>query len=148
MIVTTLNDYGRYLGVVPELKVLVDYVKGHDLLHAEVGRIEIDGDKLFINNACPECVSAEDQLLEMHRDYIDVHILFEGEETIGWKALTDIEHYTQDYEKEADCAFSDDAPTAFVKLQPGQMCIAWPEDAHAPVIGKGKIRKMVGKIKI
>lgn len=148
MIVTTLADCKRYESLHPAFKALFDYVKNNDLLNAPLGRIELDGDNLFINNNNPTCVEAKDQVLEMHRDYIDVHVLLEGEETIGWKALADIEHYTQEYQKEGDCALSDDEPSAFVKLMPGHVCIVWPEDPHAPVIGKGKIRKLIGKVKI
>ena len=75
----------------PLFKTLFDYVKSHDLLHAELGRIEIKGDDLFINNVNPEGVAAEKQVLELHRAYIDVHILLEGKERIGWKAIEDLE---------------------------------------------------------
>ena len=44
------------------------------------GRIELDGDNLFINNVNPTCVKESEQVLEVHRDYIDIHILLEGKE--------------------------------------------------------------------
>ena len=85
MIVSNLQNSQRIEGLHP----LFDYVKTHDLLHADLGRIEVDGDHLFINNVNPECVTSDQQVLELHHDYIDVHILLEGEEMIGWKALED-----------------------------------------------------------
>ena len=84
-IVSGLKDF------TPLFKSLFDYVKTHDLLHADLGRIEVDGDHLFINNVNPECVTSDQQVLELHHDYIDVHILLEGEEMIGWKALEDLQ---------------------------------------------------------
>ena len=129
-------------------KQLFDYVKTHDLLHTECGRIELAGDDLFINNVNPTCVSASDQVLEVHRDYIDVHILLEGKERIGWKALEDVTDLKQAYQKEGDCALYSDTPTSFVDLLPGQFLIVFPEDPHAPVIGEGKIRKLIGKVKL
>ena len=132
----------------PLFKQLFDYVKTHDLLHTECGRIGLAGDDLFINNVNPTCVSASDQVLEVHRDYIDVHILLEGKERIGWKALEDVTDLKQAYQKEGDCALYSDTPTSFVDLLPGQFLIVFPEDPHAPVIGEGKIRKLIGKVKI
>lgn len=148
MIVSNLQNSERIESLHPLFKQLFDYVKTHDLLHTECGRIELAGDDLFINNVNPTCVSASDQVLEVHRDYIDVHILLEGKERIGWKALEDVTDLKQAYQKEGDCALYSDTPTSFVDLLPGQFLIVYPEDPHAPVIGEGKIRKLIGKIKI
>ena len=148
MIVSNLQNSARVESLHPLFKQLFDYVKANDLLNAPLGRIELDGDNLFINNVNPECIPAEKQVLEMHRDYIDVHILLTGKETIGWKAIEDLNNITQEYQKEGDCALSDDQPTTFVTLQPGEFCIVYPEDPHAPIIGEGKIRKLIGKVKL
>ena len=104
MIVSRLENSSRIESLHPLFKQLFDYVKTHDLLNAPLGRIELDGDNLFINNVNPECVPADKQVLEMHRDYIDVHILLTGQETIGWKAVETLEHQAQAYQKEGDCA--------------------------------------------
>ena len=68
----------RYASLHPLLPQLFAYVKSHDLLHTPMGKIVLDGDKLFINNVNPECLSEEKQVLEVHRRYIDVHILLEA----------------------------------------------------------------------
>ena len=49
MIVSNLQNSQRIEGLHPLFKSLFDYVKTHDLLHADLGRIEVDGDHLFIN---------------------------------------------------------------------------------------------------
>ncbi|MBD3590268.1 YhcH/YjgK/YiaL family protein [Bacteroides sp. GM023] len=148
MIVSNLKNSERIEGLHPLFKVLFDYVKSHDLLHADLGRIEIDGERLFINNVNPECVAAEKQVLELHHDYIDVHILLEGTERIGWKALEDLQEETKAYSKEEDCALYSDVPTTYVDLLPGQFAIVYPEDPHAPIIGNGKIRKLIAKVRV
>ena len=71
-----------------------------------------------------------------------------GQETIGWKAVETLEHQAQAYQKEGDCALYSDRPTLFATLQPGEFAIVYPEDPHAPVIGEGKIRKLIGKVKL
>ena len=148
MIVSNLQNSGRIESLHPMFKQLFDYVKSHDLLHTDCGRIELDGDRLFINNVNPVCVKASEQVLEVHHDYIDIHILLEGKEHIGWKAIEDVNQLKQEYQKEVDCALYSDIPTTFVDLLPGQFVIVYPEDPHAPVIGEGKIRKLIAKVKI
>lgn len=148
MIVTNLNNTERIESLHPLFKKLFDYVKTHDILNTPCGRIDIDGDNLYINNVNPECIPAEKQVLEVHRDYIDVQILLQGKETIGWKALEDSKDEVKPYEKDGDCALYSDTPTTWIHLVPGQLAIFFPEDAHAPVIGEGKIRKMIAKVKL
>jgi beta-galactosidase beta subunit len=35
-----------------------------------------------------------------------------------------------------------------VQLKKGEFCIVYPEDPHAPAISNGKIRKLIGKVKV
>lgn len=148
MILSTLQDCGRFEVLHPLFKKAFDYVKSHNLLDAPLGRIEVEGDALFINNSNLECVKAEKQVLEVHRKYIDIHVLLEGEETVGWKPLSDCRNETKPYNGDEDCALYDEQAATYFKMQPRQILIVWPEDAHAPVIGEGKIRKLIIKVKI
>lgn len=148
MTISNLNQCERLASLHPLFPRLFEYVRTHDLLHAPLGRIELDGDQLFINNAESACVAADEQVLEVHRDYIDVHFLLEGEETIGWKDLADVTNLVKPYDPAADCALYDERPAGYVTLRPGQLLIAWPEDPHAPLIGVGKVRKAIAKARV
>lgn len=148
MIVSKLQDSERVEPLHPLFKKLFDYVKNHDLLSIEPGRIELDGENLFINNVSAEGVPREKQVLEGHRTYIDIHILLKGEECIGWKSLSDVHTFSKAYSEEEDCLLSEEIPTAFVDMNPGEFCIVYPEDLHAPIIGNAVIRKLIAKVKI
>ena len=148
MILSDLKHSKRIESLHPLFKTLFDYVKSHDLLRAELGRIEIDGDNLFINNTAAEGVSADKQPLEAHRTYIDVHILLEGEERIGWKSIDDVQNETKPYDADTDCALYAEPASTYIDLRPGEFLIVYPEDPHAPLIGDGKIRKLIGKVKV
>ena len=112
------------------------------------GRIELDGDNLFNNYMDVEGEPAEKRPLEVHREYIDVHILLSGKERIGWLAPSALKTRTQDFGPDCDMALYSDTPSLFIDLLPGQFAIIYPEDPHAPIIGEGKIRKLIAKIKI
>lgn len=148
MILTTLQDCGRYESLHPLFKTLFDYLKSHDLLQMPLGRIDILGDDLFINNSEPEGLKAEDQVLEVHRRYIDVHLLLTGEETVGWLPLADCKTVHKAYDAEGDYGLYADRPSTYFTLNPGMMLLVWPEDPHAPIIGQGKFRKAIAKIKV
>lgn len=148
MIISKLENSNRIESLHPLFKKLFDYVKSHDLLNQETGRIVLEGDELFINNVALDGVMKSKQPLELHRDYIDVHILLEGKETIGWKPIEDLKKETKPYEKEGDCALYADKPTTYVDMSPGEFVVVFPEDPHAPAIGKGEIRKLIAKVRI
>lgn len=148
MILSDLKYSERIEMLHPLSKRAFDYVKTHDLLHTPCGRIELEADDLFINNVNPESVAIDQQVLEVHREYIDIHILLEGEEIIGWKPLCDAKDERKEYSESDDCALYGDKCFTPIKLFPGQFAIVWPEDAHAPLIGEGTIRKLIVKVKI
>ncbi|MFK8302519.1 YhcH/YjgK/YiaL family protein [Capnocytophaga stomatis] len=148
MILSDLSQSGRYEGLHPAFPKVFEYVKSHNLLNAELGKIEIDGEDVFIINSEPECLTKENQVLEYHQKYLDIHILLEGQETIGWKSLADCKQEKKPFDKENDYGLYDDKPTTYITLYPNQFAVVYPEDAHAPIIGQGKIRKLVVKIKV
>lgn len=148
MLLSTLKNTRDAERLHPLLKPLFDYVNSHDLLNAPLGRIEIQGDDLFINNVESTLVKAEDQVVEVHRNYIDVHIPLSTAETIGWASLETLTKETKPYSEEGDCALFSDKPSTYVDVRPGQFLVCMPEDAHAPIIGDGKIRKLIAKVRI
>lgn len=148
MILSTLSQAERYYALHPQLRALFEYVRNHDLLHAPAGRVTIDGDALFINVSDANLVSREAQKLEVHRRYIDVHFPLSGTEECGWTPLEHLASPDAPFNEEADYAvYSQQAETYFT-AQPGQFYIVYPEDAHAPIIGQGQLRKLVAKVLI
>lgn len=148
MIVSTLSQSKRIEGLHPLFKEAFDYIKNNDLLNAPLGRIELKGDDLFINNVEVDALEKNKQVLEIHRKYIDIHVLLSGQETMGWLPTEESKEEKQAFDVEADCALYTDAPSTFITMRPQDFVIVYPEDAHAPIIGTGKIRKLIVKVKL
>lgn len=148
MIITHLQDTASIEQLHPLFKQLFDYIKSHNLLEMPMGRIELDGKRLFINNDNPILRTAEEQSIEVHRRYIDVHIPLDHDEIIGWKSTRHCTDLISEYEEDNDRMFYCDTPTTYLTLHPGEICICYPEDGHAPIIGSGTMRKAVAKILI
>ncbi len=148
MILGNLKDAERIESLHPLFGKLFAYIQENDLLHAPMGRIELQGDELFINNVEPELRTREEQVIEVHRDYIDVHVPLNGPEIIGWSPLCNLKEESQAYDEAGDCALYTDRPSTYVTVYPGQFLIVYPEDGHAPIIGEGKLRKLCAKVKL
>lgn len=145
MIICSLDHVERIECLHPLFKTLFDYVKSCDLLNAPLGKIELDGDRLFINNNAVEGKRRESQIIEAHRKYIDVHILLEGDESFGWSATEKVPDWGP-FDEGKDCMTSRSMAESYIELKPGDVVIVYPEDAHAPNISRGNIRKLVAKV--
>ena len=147
MILAHLNDSDRYASLHPLFKQLFDYVKAHDFTHVPAERIVLDGDRLFINVADVTLKSPEEQVLEVHRRYIDVHFPLSREEIMGWSSLSVLATESmQPFNEEDDFAVYAERAQSYLTIHPGEFAIVWPEDAHAPIIGQGAWRKLIAKV--
>ncbi len=146
MIIANLQDSRRIELLHPQFAELFAYIKSHSWDKAPLGRISLDGDNLYINHSVPIIKSRDTQVLEVHRRYIDVHVLLEGRETFGWNSLANLKEPVAAYDPEKECQFFADRPHSYVDLVPGEFVIVFPEDAHAPNISDAPLRKLVAKI--
>lgn len=148
MIQTTIEEAWRYYSVNPRFEKLFKFIKNHNLLEIPYGRIDIDNDKIFINNFESTLTAHEIQKLEVHPRYIDIHIPLNGSGIIGWAPLSSLGKSEKPFDKKKDIAFYNRLAQVYTNVIPGQCLIVFPEDAHAPVIGYGKLKKAVGKVLI
>ncbi len=148
MIIANLNDSQRYESLHPLFKTAFNYIKQHDLLNAELGRIELQGDDLFINNVEATLVEKSAQPLEVHRQYIDIHIPLNGTEIVGWKPLCNTGTPREAFDVVNDFVLYDEPATTYTELHTGEFLIVYPEDAHAPIIGSGNLRKLIVKVRL
>lgn len=148
MIIADLTACQRYYSLHPRMKEMLEYILQYDFSRQASGRIQLDGDDLFINLDEVELKAKEEQRLEFHKNYIDVQVPLLQAETMGWTALSDLNAPDIAYDSDRDCGFYTQAAKEYFCVNPGKFTIFFPEDAHAPIIGKGKQRKLVGKIRI
>lgn len=147
MILANIADWERYSDINPYLSKLFKFVTSNDLANFATTRIVLQDDDLFINMAEPTLKKAEEQKLEVHRQYIDVHIPLTGEEIIGISHLSELTVESDEpFNEEDDFAVYSEPARNYIKVRPGQFCLVFPEDAHAPIIGEGKIKKAIAKV--
>ena len=147
MILDSLENSASYRGTNARLKQAFEYLVATDLKALEPGRYEIDGEKIFVKVMEGGLKREEDASLEVHDKYIDVQVLVSGDvEKIGWRERRDCCEPRGSFDVQEDILFFRDRPQNFFEIKPGQFVVFWPEDAHAPMIGRGRVKKAVVKV--
>ncbi len=148
MIFSALSQASRYGALHPLFPRAFDYIRDTDLFALAPGRYPILGDDLI---AIVELVQGKDRemaRLEAHRRYIDIQLVLDGDETMGWKPLSDCLNPVSEHSMEKDIRFFHDAPASWIAVPPDHFCIFFPEDAHAPLVSAGQVRKVIFKIAV
>ena len=115
------------------------------------GNYPILGDKLFCKVMTYETKIGE-FITESHKDYVDIQVVFEGEEIINIHNM-DLLDVKDAYDKEIDCIFyhlPSIEPRVQVTMKEGLMGIFFPQDIHTTQIATNDtiitIRKAVFKV--
>ena len=148
MILSTLAQSARYAALHPLFARAFEYIRDTDLLALAPGRYPIVGEQLFVIVENVAGRAREVAKLECHRRYIDIQLVLEGVDEMGWKALVDCTQPVNDYSAEKDIQFFHDTPATWIATPPGAFCIFFPEDAHAPLVATDNIRKAIFKIAV
>lgn len=148
MILDTLAQADRYSTLHPLFARAFDYLRRTDLGALTPGRHDVEGAQLFaLVEDCAGRTRAEAQL-ECHRRYIDIQLVLAGVDEMGWRPLAECVAPSTDYDAARDIRFFDDAPASWIATPPGSFCLFFPDDAHAPLVSAGRIRKVVLKIEL
>lgn len=148
MIIGSLKNTARIEASHPEVKAFFDYVKKHDMTQEALEKKILSGDDVFFIPMKLKGKKAHEALLEAHKNYLDIQLLLEGSERIGWKAMEDAEVVETPYDEEKDIVFYADKSDSYIQLKPGQFAVIFPEDLHAPGVSDGDLHKVVAKIKL
>lgn len=113
-----------------------------------VGRYEIDGERVYGIVAREPGRRKEDEQLEIHERYVDIQLILEGIDEMGWKPRALCRQPVGEYNHASDYQIFADEPDAWVTVKSGLFVIFFPKDAHMPLISSGNIHKVVVKVAI
>lgn len=148
-VLTNTDTYsGLHSGILQVLKAAKQYTPEN----FPSGKIQLDGNDVYLNMANFETHAPEGALSEAHHCYIDVMVMVEGTETIYVKNTDKLQEITTPYDQSRDALFAKlDADALPVHMEPGNFIVLFPQDAHAPgchADGPSKVKKIVGKVRI
>lgn len=147
MILDTLAEAHRYTLLHPAFARAFEFLTRTDLRSMASGRHEIAGDRLYVSIDEKDGRGHDGARLEAHRTYIDIQFTIDGGEEIGWLPLAECRRPAGAFDDNKDIIFFDDRPTTWLAVPPGRFTIFFPDDAHAPLAGRGLIRKAIVKVR-
>ena len=147
MIIDTLDNLGKYVGVNPLFADVVEFLKDHDLNMMEDGKHPIKDGDLFVNITTAKGRTPQTAVLETHRNMIDIQIPLDTDETYGYTPLENLPDFEYNAEKDIT-KYGETLAQTYVTCRPGQMAIFFPQDGHAPCISESaEIKKAIFKVK-
>ena len=84
MILDTLENFGKYAALNPLFPKVLEYLQNTDLMAQEPGRVNIDGNKLFVNHNVAKGKSVDQARMETHNAMIDIQIPLSCAEVMGY----------------------------------------------------------------
>jgi YhcH/YjgK/YiaL family protein len=148
MILAAFADAGPYVALHPLFAQAFDYLRTTDLHALPPGKYTVLDERIFaIVEACQGRTRTAAKL-ECHRRYIDIQLVLEGIDEMGWKPLSACRDPATDYDTARDIQFFNDTASSWIATPPGSFCLFFPDDAHAPLVSQDFIRKVVVKIAV
>lgn len=152
MILTHIND--KNLSNIAKVHPLFDraFAEIRRLIETDApnGKYVVEGDDAFVNVMDYETKAEADSRFETHREYIDIQVVSDGVEIIGFadlEGLTVTEAYKPDIEFYGMVGQYDS-----VIMTKGKISIIFPGEPHAPAMAVGdapvKVKKLVAKIRM
>ena len=157
MILDALSEHRRYIALHPAFARAFEFLahaKWDELfpsspkLASYNTRQPIDGERMYVSIDLTQGRGRDGARLEAHRRYIDIQLTIDGHEEIGWKPIGDCSSTAVAFDTGKDITFFHDRPECWLSVPAGRFAIFFPEDAHAPLGGRGVLKKAIVKIAV
>jgi len=148
LILDSLGQAYRYAGLRAGFARAFAYLIATDIRALAPGRHPIDGERLYVLIDHQDGRGRDGARLEVHHRYIDIQLTIDGAEEIGWRPAEACRKPAGTFDTDKDVGYFDDRPDTWVSVPAGHFTIFFPEDAHAPLAGRGPLRKAVVKVAV
>ena len=150
MILDKIENLGLYKGMSDSIAEALENLKKTDYFGYSPGKYAIKGEDIFAVISEYKTTEPEKRQLEGHKKHIDLQLLLDGHEWIGYAPLKG-QKITTAYNEETDFLFYS-GDSSFFRFEKGMFAIFFPDDLHMPGIGLNNhfsaVKKVVIKIKI
>ena len=124
------------------------FIGSENLMALTPGKLEIDPGNVWVNIIEPDMRPSTEARLETHDEFIDIHVPLSADESFGVKPRSECTSPIGENDTVNDILFYDDPIDKTVLVKAGEMIVFAPDTAHSPLIGSGKIRKAIFKVRV
>jgi len=148
MIIDTIDNIQRYAAIHPSFPHVFEYIRTTNLLTLANGKHVILNDDIFVLIQRGVGQTKAEAKLECHRKYIDIQLVLDGIDEMGWKPLADCQQAIDSFNTANDVQFFEDTPLNWLSTPPNRFCIFFPEDAHSGMVSEHQLHKAVFKVAV
>ncbi len=130
MILDRLENIGNYRGLGRGLDIALAFL-ANEGMEMDEARVYDLGYGVSARCAVYVPVAPAEGTAEAHRKFIDVMLVKEGGEQIGYKNVRALKHITREYDEASDALLAKDEMT-LIPFNKGDFAIWFPQDAHMP----------------
>lgn len=149
MIYGELRELKFYKGISENLDKAIECIESGVYKNGVSGKNEIDGDNLFFNCQTVTTQPIEERFFEGHKKYIDIHIVIEGDENIGYVPASKAK-VTKEYDAEGDYELLSGDLEMFLHLDNTKFLALFPGEPHMALVKYGEkpatIKKVIFKV--
>lgn len=149
MIYGNLDDAKSFKYLPETILKVFEYALNNDVASFKPGSYEIDSDKIFVNVVEYDTKEVEERFWEAHKKYLDVHVIFSGNERINLNFIQNLKKL--DYVEKDDFLPLEGEYNSSLTLKSNDFLVCYPEDAHMTALkvkGTEKVKKAIFKISL
>ena len=146
MVTDHLSNVDRHRSLSPRIARAIDYVQQTDFRAVPDGTHPVEGDQIFALVQRYQTRPARDDQWEAHRRHIDLQVVVDGVERIGFTHISGLRPGTYDDARDFHALTG---PGDFLTMPAGHFMLLWPDDAHQPSVmleAPAPVLKIVVKI--
>ena len=147
MILDTLDRLESYGFISPLMGKVSEFFRNTDLAKLEPGRIDLQGDDLFVNVNRQGAQTRDEVPIEAHKEYIDIQVPISCDEEMGFLSASFLPVPSKPYSAERDVAFYPGLCDTYLNVRKGMFVVFFPGEGHAPAITEDGILKLIVKIR-
>lgn len=153
MIICNRSNMMQQINPDARMQKALDFLMQDHLQNIPAGRVEIDGEAVYVRVLELQTIPPEQGKFEAHQKYIDIHYVAEGKEDIAVIDTAKLVE-TDEYNPLKDVFHGKPAAAEEVShlvLTQGELAVLYPSDAHAPTLMVGApahLKKIVVKVAV
>lgn len=151
MVINKLENWKQYADTGTRLERAFQFLVEEFDPNAPEGIIKVEGDAIFASVQGYKTKAPDLCKFETHRKYIDIQLILDGAEDIGWAPREGLV-VSEEYDSKTDLMFYKCPDTyTLLNVLPGSFALFRPHDAHMPQMkaaGVDFVHKVVMKIQV
>ena len=151
MIFDNIKNYELYTSLNKGFEKAFKFLKRAEAENLDVGKYEIDGDKVYAMVQEYNTKFYEEGKFEGHKKYIDIQYIISGSEIIEVADVSKVTPNTEYDEQKDFMLFENTEDASTLILNKGDYAILFPHDIHKPGLAvnntSSTVKKVVVKVK-